>query len=45
MEDQRSLMVEINETVEMDGLKMDKNVEVDGGEDISGRWTESWWGR
>ena len=45
MEDQRRLTVEINEKVEMDGLKMDKKVEIDGGEDITGRWTESWWGR
>ena len=45
MEDQRRLTVEINETVEMDGLKMDEKVGIDGGEDITGRWTESWWGR
>ena len=23
----------------------DEKVEIDGGEDITGRWTESWWGR
>ena len=33
--------MEINETVEMDGLKMDKKVEIDGGEDITGRWIKN----
>ena len=45
MENQRRLTVEMNEKVEMDGIKIDGKVEIDGGEDITGRWTETWRGR
>ena len=31
--------------MEINGVEMDEKVEIDGGEDITGRWTESWWGR
>ena len=45
VEKQIRLTVEMNEKVGMDGLKIDEKVEIDGEEDLTGRWTETWRGR
>ena len=39
------LTVEMNEELELDGIKIDVKVEIDGEEKITGRWTETWRGR
>ena len=45
MEKEIKKTVEMNEKVELDGIKIDGKVEIDGEEDITGRWTETWRGR
>ena len=37
------LMVKMNEKVQLDSIKMDVKVEINGEEDITGRWTETYY--